>query len=223
MNYKSAVERYKAIASEERFKGWPLVGVIEMIFKIPFFGHVIKYILKTGRGDEEYYSLLRNQGWVVVFGVNKDNEVITLCQWKPGANKPGWELPPGGVGKIESGMTTEDILERTKAAYLKETGYGGDDAQWKYLGPLGIETGKYRGVVSEDFGYYAHLFMATDLEQIADKRNPEGNEIMETIMVPLSEFRDVLQSGLFTEASAVPCAQGALIELGQLKWAQELS
>jgi hypothetical protein len=41
---------------------------------------------------------------------------------------------------------------------------------------------------------------------------------METIMVPLGEFPEVLKSGLFVEESAVVCAYKALLELGLLGW-----
>ncbi|OGY79735.1 MAG: hypothetical protein A3B74_01675 [Candidatus Kerfeldbacteria bacterium RIFCSPHIGHO2_02_FULL_42_14] len=145
--------------------------------------------------------------------------VVTLCQWKPGMNQASWELPPGGIGKIDS-KTTEvekvEIMERTKQAYLKETGLG--DGNFQYLGHIMIEIGKYRGATPDDHGLRAHLFLATELQRVQDARKPNPNEIMETLMVPLDEFQQVLSSGLFVEESAVACAYKALIELGFLHW-----
>lgn len=212
-----AVKRFLELSSEERFKGWPVVGEILTGENIHFFGSTIKYKLQTGNGIEDYTSIIRTFGWAITFGVNRHNEVITLCQWKPGVNQASWELPPGGIGKIESGTSVEKITEISKEIYLKETGYG--NGNWEYLGNIKIETAKYRGASVEDHGLPAHLFLATDLEQLQGKRNPNQNEIIETILVPLHEFRQVLESGLFDEASCVPCALLSLLKLKKLKWA----
>lgn len=211
----SSVERFRALASQERFKGWPLVGEPEVGVKIPFFGSTINYKLETGNGIEDYTSIVRHFGWAVVFGVH-EGEVVTLCQWKPGVNRASWELPPGGIGKIAPDASLDEITSRTREAYLKETGLGG--GEFSHLGHIAIETGKYRGAGPDDHGLKAHLFLARDLERVQDARRPNPNEIMETILVPVDEFRDVLDSGLFVEESAVACAYKSLIELGELKW-----
>jgi len=232
----NAVERFLNLAEEDRFKGWPLLGEPELGPKIPFFGGTLNYKLQTGNGVEDYTSILRHFGWAVVFGTIDEErlddaciadttliprtktyrEVVTLCQWKPGVNQASWELPPGGIGKIDPKATLEEITDRTKQSYLKETGLGGGN--FKHLGHIMIETGKYRGAGADDHGLRAHLFLATDLEKVQDARSPNPNEIMETIMVPLSEFREILESGLFVEESAVVCAYKSLIELHRLQW-----
>lgn len=214
---QTAIERFRALAEEPRFKGWPLVGEPTEGPKIPYFGSTINYKLKTGNGEEEdYTSIIRSFGWVVVFGVTEVGNVITLCQWKPGVNCASWELPPGGIGKLDPGATMEEITQKTKDSYLKETGYG--EGNWSYLGYTMIETGKFRGAGPDDHGLKAHMFLATDLEQLQESRNPNPNEIMETIMVDVDEFQKVLASGLFTETSAVACAYKALQQLGMFKW-----
>ncbi len=215
-NRISAVTRFCALAAQDRFKGWPLVGEVKLGAQIPYFGQVLECTLQTGNGPEQYYSIQRNFGWVVVFGLTADGEVITLCQWKPGVNGPSWELPPGGIGKLGPGATLEEIETRTKESYLKETGYG--SGIWKYLGHTMIETGKYRGAGPEDHGLKAHMYLATGLQRQADARAPNANEIMETLMVPLYEFRHVLESGMFVETSAVVCAYKALLATHSLKW-----
>lgn len=212
----NSIKTFKDLSQQDKFKGWPVIGEVIQGEKIPYFGHPINYNLQTGNGVESYTSLIRQFGWAVAFGLTKDNKVITLGQWKPGVNRISWELPPGGIGKVVTEIPAEEVLSRTEAAYLKETGYG--NGEWSYLGKIDIETGKYRGTTPDDHGLPAHLFLVTGLEKIQDSRNPNPNEIMETIMVPLDEFPAVLESGLFLEESAVACAYKALLKLGKLKW-----
>lgn len=216
---ESAVERFKEIASEERFKGWPMVGEVDYpdlaLGRIPFFGRVMHYSLATSNGVEDYYSIERHFGWAVVFGVTKDSQVVTLVQWKPGVNQASWELPPGGIGRVESGAAFEEILSRVRDVYLRETGYGG--GEWSYLGRVLIETGKYRGAGPEDHGLPAHLYLATNLEVVQEARSPNPNEIMETLLVSLEEFEQVIDSGLFVEESALSCALLALRRLAKDK------
>lgn len=209
----NAVARFKELAAEPRFQGWPLVGTPELGDKIPFFGQTLKYQLQTGNGVEDYVSIIRHFGWCVVFGVTTEEQVITLVQWKPGVNRASWELPPGGIGKIEPGITLGDLHIKTGEAYRKETGYGG--GEWLYLGSTDVESGKYRGAGPDDHGLPAHMFLATGLTQTAAARSPNPNEIMETLMVPLDEFWGVIDSGQFREVSALPCAMLALRQLGR--------
>jgi hypothetical protein len=41
---------------------------------------------------------------------------------------------------------------------------------------------------------------------------------METLEIPLEDFQDVIESGLFKETSALSCALLALIQLDKLAW-----
>ena len=213
-----ATERFEKIASEERFKGWPVVGELKLGAKIPYFGQILEYKLETGTGDakkvEEYASILRHFGWVVVFGVTTDNKVITIVQWKPGVNQASWELPPGGIGRVHPDADQNEVLLKTQEFYLRETGFGG--GKWEYLGNVMIESGKYRGAGPDDHGLPAHMYLATGLEQLGEARSPNSNEIMENLLVPLKEFEEeVVDSGKFHEASALPCALLALRRLSK--------
>lgn len=214
-----AVEAFKGLAADPRFKGWPVVGQPVYGEKIPYFGQPMNYTLLTGNGEESYTSIVRHFGWVVVFAVIEhagQPHVITLVQWKPGVNCASWELPPGGIGQVGPEATEEDILHKTQATFLKETGYG--DGNFLYLGRTIVETGKYRGAGPNDHGLPAHMYLATDLKQLQGARSPAKNEIMETLLVPLVEFPEVLASGHFIETSAVVCAYKALVALGHLNW-----
>jgi hypothetical protein len=184
---------------------------------IPFFGKIAKFQLQTGDGKiQNYTSVIRPFGWSVCFGVTRQEKVVTLCQWKHGVNRASLEFSPGGIGEIDSETTLEKITERTELGFLRETGYG--NGNFRYLGYVEIETGMYRGVDFESHGYPAHLFLATELEYIPNAQSLGPNDIIETLLVPLAEFPEILASGILTETSAVACAYKALEELGILKW-----
>ena len=211
-----SVEKFRILASQEKFQGWPLVGGYQLGEKIPFFGQILQYTLNTGNGHEDYFSIIRHFGWSVVFAVNTEGKVITLVQWKPGVNQASWELAPGGIGKISPGASLAEIKTTTEQVFLKETGYG--DGDWDYLGHLIIETGKYRGSGPNDHGLPAHLFLANGVIKKQDARQPNRNEIIETLEVPLEDFGEILSSDYFVETSAVACAYRALIKLNKLQW-----
>jgi len=215
----NAIQKFRELSSEDRFKGWPVVGKPELGLKIPYFGQVLNYKLRTPNGVQDYTSIIRQFGWSMCFGLTTNQEVVTLCQWKPGVNQATWEMPPGGIGKISPTASLEEIKEKTQQTYLKETGLG--NGEFTYLGHIMIETGKYRGAGPDDHGLKAHLFLATHLSQIQDARDPALNEVMETILVPLDEFPEVLACGDFAEESAVVCAYKALLALGVLRWTKK--
>jgi hypothetical protein len=209
-----AIENFLKISTEERFKGWSVVGDYISKTEIPFFGETLDFQLETGNGVEDYTCILRQFGWVVTFGLNEEGNVITLVQWKPGVNRASWELPPGGIGKVNSNITEDERLDITQEIYLRETGFG--DGEWKKLGQIMMDSAKYRGTKPDDHGFFAHLYLATGLKHQSEARDLNPNEIMQTLMVPIEEFKDVILSGHFAEASAVVCAFLALNELGKL-------
>ena len=191
---------------------WP----VWVIWGGQFGSEYAEYTLQTGNGTERYTSILRYFGWAVVFGVTRDKNVVTLVQWKPGVNCASWEPPPGGIGKIGPEATTEEIIKKSSDAFLRETGYIGKD--WRYIGKVFIETGKYRGTGPADHGLPAHMILASDLIEHQSARKPNANEIIETLLVPLDQFPDVIESGLFVETSALTCSFLALLEIGKLRW-----
>ena len=60
------------------------------------------------------------------------------------------------------------------------------------------------------------MYLATGIEKQGEARKPNLNEIMELLEVPLGEFDDVIDSGLFVETSAHSCALLALRRLRKI-------
>lgn len=122
----SPIVEFQRLAAEERFRlGWPVLETPTVFAEIPWYGKVFKEMRRDPDGSPHaWYPIERGFGWVVVFGVTKNGDVPTLCQWKNGVNCATWELPPGGVKALRPNMTEEESLEAIQAAYLKETGFG---------------------------------------------------------------------------------------------------
>ncbi|OGZ56441.1 MAG: hypothetical protein A3H64_02020 [Candidatus Ryanbacteria bacterium RIFCSPLOWO2_02_FULL_45_11c] len=210
----SSIVKARELLQNKWGGGWSILSTEEYA-RVPFFGNVIKQSRNVNGKPVEYYNILRHFGWSVTFGVTEDHNVLTLIQWKPGVNQASWELPPGGIGKIEENTSRKTILKKTQEVYLNETGYG--NGAWQYLGYVMIETGKYRGATPDSHGFRAHMWLARNLKSIKDVSHaPE--EMIEVFPVPLQEFREVLESGLFVEESSVAGAYKALIKLGLLSW-----
>ncbi|MFA6476195.1 MAG: hypothetical protein WCV68_02135 [Candidatus Paceibacterota bacterium] len=215
-NVSPAILEFERLASQERFQGYgfPLVGEPELFVDIPWYGEVWKEIRREPDDPTHaWYPIVRKFGWAVALCVTKDGYVPTLCQRKNGVGV-SWELPPGGVRAFNDlvNPTEDDYLAAVQAAYLKETGFGG--GKWQSLGHVTIESGKYRGPTMDSHGLKARLYLATDIEPVAEARSPGSNEVMETIMVPVADFYEVLESRRFNECSAVSCAYKALRVLG---------
>lgn len=209
------VKRARELLQNKWGEGWPIIGR-KTFAKIPFYGEVVEETRLVKGVEKPYFPIVRQSGWAVVFGVSFDErDVLTLIQWKPGVNRGSWELPPGGIGSFMEDAPIKTILERTKEIYRKETGYG--DGEWIHLDHIAIETGMYRGATVDSHGFRAHLFLADGLRRISGTEHQQ-NEMIELFPVPLQEFRQVLESGLFVEESAVVCAYKALVKLGFLTW-----
>lgn len=201
---------------EKYNQGWPILSQCELT-EIPYYGRVFEEQRLVSGTEESFYPIIRQFGWSMVFGVTSEkNEVLTLIQWKHGINQAEWRLPPGGIGEVSEDADITTILNKTREAYLQETGYQG--AGWTYLGPMIIESGKYRGATLDSHGFAAHLWLADNLEEVA-KPNPPAGDVYEILPVPVREFSRILDSGLFVEESSLVCAYKALTALGILRWA----
>lgn len=220
----SAIDKALAIMASEAAQPWPVIEPLVEAGKVPFFGPYFKEVRQVEGKPSDFYFFTRGFTWSVMAGFTPAMEFITIIQPKHGANKPLWELSPGGVGKrqpegtIAVGSTIyPDIATATLEEFFKDTGYRTEPSKVKELGQIMIESGKYRGERIDEQGFFAHLFLGTDLVKVGEPQPNPGDRIT-VLLVPLQEIPLVLNSPLFVEESAVAAVYKAMESLGYLSW-----
>jgi len=138
----------------------------------------VMYELPNGTKGDFY---LKKEGPACcVLALTKDSQVILAKQFRPGPGDILLELPGG---RAEKGETPEQAVERE---LLEETGYRGNVR-----------------LVTEalDCAYSTirrNCFVATDCDKMAEPQNT-SLETVETVLLPLAEFRELLRSGQMTD------------------------
>jgi len=135
---------------------------------------------KMPDGKESKFYIKKEGPAVGILALTKKNEVILVKQFRPGPNEILNELPGGYVDANE---TPEQAGERE---LLEETGYKGNAK---------LVATAYDCAYSTMNRY---CVVVTNCEKIAEQ-NLGKNEFAEVILMPLSEFRELLKSGKNTD------------------------
>lgn len=151
------------------------------------------YVLPNGKLSD--YYVLRVGSPVCVLALTDKNEVILAKQFRVGPEEIIMELPGGGLHE------SEEPLEAIKRELFEETGYSGDfQFVTRCLDDAYNTADRY-------------CFVATNCQKISGP-NPDENEFIEVITMPLDEFRKFLRTGRLTDADV---AYLGLDYLGLLK------
>jgi ADP-ribose pyrophosphatase len=136
------------------------------------------YCLPDGRVVD--FDIKQEGPTVCVLGITRTGKVILAGQYRPGPEEELLELPGGSIANDE---TPEAAARRE---FLEETGYSGD---FQSIG------------VSLDCAYSTMLrynFVATGCFK-AQEPNPDENEFIRVIEMPLDEFRSHLRRGRLSD------------------------
>ena len=140
-----------------------------------------QFRLPDGRVDE---FTIKNEGQAVcVVALTQANDVILVRQYRPGPELVLLELPGGAVD------ADENPLEAARRELLEETGYNGE------FEPVGMTL---------DCAYsnmQRHNFIAKTCVRVQDPQ-PDKNEFLETVIMPLSDFRLHLRNGQLTDVES---------------------
>lgn len=99
-------------------KKWQIVKQ-ETIFKDSFGKELRETVFKNPyTGREEKYNLFGQKDWSSIFGITKNNLVITVIEFNQGSNKDIHHLPGGTIN-----FTKETPMETAKRELIEETGY----------------------------------------------------------------------------------------------------
>ena len=177
---RSVVERAIILSSEVVYQG-PLFRVQHD-----------KIVEPSGKKNER--DVIRHNGSVVILALDDsksktDPWLVMERQYRHAANQYLWELP---AGKLEAG---EAPLDGAKRELEEETGYRAK--KWTKL---------VRYFASPGFlGEWMQVFLAEGL--VAGEATPEEDELLEVVLVPLSEVLQMIDEGKILDGKTLVAVQ----------------
>ncbi len=161
-----------------KIQKWEEISREEVFSKYGKKMEKVDFKLPDGKVSDFY---IKKEGPAVgILALTKDQQVILVKQFRPGPKEILDELPGGYVDKDE---TPEQAAERE---LLEETGYKG---KAKFI------------TTAYDCAYSTmnrHCVVITDCEKVAEQ-NLDKTEFAEVVLMPLSEFRELLKGGKNTD------------------------
>jgi ADP-ribose pyrophosphatase len=177
LTYKKA--HVEVLSSEVAFAG-PLFRVLREEVREP--------------GDKiSHRDVIRHNGSVVILPVldssKKDPLIVMERQYRHAAGQYLWEVP---AGKMDEG---EERLAAAKRELKEETGYRAK--KWTKL---------VRYFASPGFlGEWMQVFLAEGL--VAGEATPEEDELLEVVLVPLSEVLQMIDEGKILDGKTLVAVQ----------------
>jgi ADP-ribose pyrophosphatase len=177
LTYKKA--QVEVLSSEVAFEG-PLFRVLREEVREP--------------GDKiAHRDIIRHNGSVVILPVldssKKDPLIVMERQYRHAAGQYLWEVP---AGKMDEG---EERLAAAKRELKEETGYRAK--KWTKL---------VRYFASPGFlGEWMQVFLAEGL--VAGEAAPEEDELLEVVLVPLSEVLQMIDEGKILDGKTLVAVQ----------------
>ena len=164
--------------------------------KIAFNGPLFRVLREEVRepGNKiTHRDIIRHNGSVVILPVldasKKDPLIVMERQYRHAAGQYLWEVP---AGKMDEG---EERLAAAKRELKEETGYRAK--KWTKL---------VRYFASPGFlGEWMQVFLAEDL--IAGEATPEEDELLEVVLVPLSEVLQMIDEGKILDGKTLVAVQ----------------
>lgn len=153
--------------------------------------------LPSGAILPEYY-VRESEGYVMIFALTEQSQVVLVRQYRYGCDRVGLELP---AGMLEPG---EDPADCAKRELLEETGYRVEE-----LSPLGdflVEPVRSNARAFIYMGRGARLVRAPQ---------PEATEHIEVEVAPLDEFAAMLGDGSIDNLATLATGYRAFQVLGR--------
>ncbi len=156
------------------------------LFKSFPFNVVEKQYTKPDQDKFKAY-ILQMPDWVNIIGINSENKILLIKQFRFGTDRIELEIP-GGIIEIESGEKPEEAASRELE---EETGYQVESKNLKQIGVVScnpaIQTNK------------CYTFLAEDISP-SGTINFDEDEIIEHEFFTSNEVREFIRSGKITNA-----------------------
>jgi len=131
-------------------------------------------------------TVMESEDAVNVIPITKNQEIVFINQFRFGTEQITLELPGGMMDPDEK------PIETAKRELLEETGYEGKE--FIYLG----KSASHPVFMNS----YIHHVLATDVELIGQTNFDDG-ELVEVVLVPMSEVKMMMKKGAFDHPHAV--------------------
>jgi ADP-ribose pyrophosphatase len=151
--------------------------------------------LPSGEVISEYF-VRESDGYVMVFALTPDREVVVLRQYRYGVDDVIVEFPAGGIDR------GEDPLACAQRELAEETGYTA--ARWEPLLDVPAEPVRSNATM--------RAYLAFDARQ-TQTQSLDLTEAIETYTVSLEQIRAMLREGAFGAVACVAVAYAALDRL----------
>ncbi len=137
--------------------------------------------------------------WVIVVPFTKENEVVLVRQFRPGAGKVTLEFPSGSVDPNDASISSAAERE-----LLEETGYKG---VLQDLGKMTVSSSTHKNI--------CHLKLVKDCIK-TQEQDLEEKEILESILLTPTELFKKIEEGDFFVGVQVAAFYKACLQLGLL-------
>ncbi len=142
---------------------------------------VERVAFRLPKGNEtDFYLYARGQS-IACLAFTEDQQVILVKQYRPGPKKILLELPGGGA------KPGEDLAVAMERELLEETGYRATVKFVTSILPDAYSTGK------------KNAFVAVDCTKVAEPKEEDNGEMVETVLLSLDEFRAHIRTGQMTD------------------------
>lgn len=142
------------------------------------------YILPNGTKQSGYLHLKRGD-YVLIFAVNKNNQIIIEKQYRRGLNVFNYELPAGWVDK------NEELFETAKRELQEETGYSCDPKLSFEIFP------------QPAFMEMKAYVVFCQLNDLVFNLKPEEDENIEYELISLDKLKEKIKKGIIKDMGLI--------------------
>ena len=141
---------------------------------------VIEDKVSNEHGTGFFYKMAQLRDSVAILAIDSEENIVLVKQYRHAAEMVLIDLPGGKVEEI-------DVLEAGKRELLEETGYTA--TRWKLLTRYPVHASRVK--------CWKNIFLAKNLT--AGKNNPEADEELEVIVLPMLEIVEMINQGKIIE------------------------
>lgn len=159
--------------------------------ELVYHGHIIDVHHQTvelPNGKSAQRDIVQHHGAVAILALLDRDHGFFVRQWRAPLQHDTWEIP---AGKIDPNET--DPLAVAKRELNEEIGF--QAKSWRLLSAFYSSP----GFATEKM----HLYLATDLSELAHKRPLDADEFLEVQVLSLSEIQLILRRSDFIDAKTL--------------------